>query len=144
MSDEKNRIFILELVLHCADISNPFKPFDICESWALLVVEEFFAQGDREKREGFPVSPMMDRNTVILCNMQMGFIEFAVAPLISTFVKIFPGLYEIVMHMRDNFCAWGEKRKAEVTPFYHFLFTFIYFFIYLFVYLFILLYFSFV
>ncbi len=58
---------------------------------------------------------MMDRATAVLCNMQMGFIEFAVAPLISTFVKIFPGLYEIVANMRDNFCAWGEKRKAEVS-----------------------------
>ena len=27
--EEKNRIFIMELVLHCSDISNPYKPFNV-------------------------------------------------------------------------------------------------------------------
>jgi hypothetical protein len=31
---------------------------------------------------GLEVSPMCDRDTISLCNMQMGFIEFVVAPLI--------------------------------------------------------------
>jgi len=31
---------------------------------------------------GLEVSPMCDRAAVSLCNMQMGFIEFVVAPLI--------------------------------------------------------------
>jgi hypothetical protein len=39
MSDDKNRIFIMELVLHCSDISNPFKPYALCAKWADLVVE---------------------------------------------------------------------------------------------------------
>lgn len=80
--DEKNRLFIMELVLHCSDISNPFKPFKICAKWADLVVEEFCLQGDKEKELGVEVSPMCDRDQINLCNMQMGFIEFVVAPLI--------------------------------------------------------------
>lgn len=39
MTDDKNRIFIMELVLHCSDISNPFKPYKLCAKWADLVVE---------------------------------------------------------------------------------------------------------
>ncbi len=39
MSDDKNRMFIMELILHCSDISNPFKPYDLCAKWADLVVE---------------------------------------------------------------------------------------------------------
>jgi hypothetical protein len=31
---------------------------------------------------GLEVSPMCDRDAISLCNMQMGFIEFVVAPLI--------------------------------------------------------------
>ncbi|RYH32744.1 hypothetical protein EON65_00150 [archaeon] len=34
----------MELVLHCSDISNPFKPFALCAKWADLVVEEFCQQ----------------------------------------------------------------------------------------------------
>ena len=134
MKDEKNRLFIMELVLHCSDISNPFKPFAVCEAWALLVVEEFCLQGDREKKEGLAVSPMCDRDSIVLCNMQMGFIEFVVAPLIigkicffcmylsklmdddfiAAFVNIFPPLYEIGGNMQKNYQAWGERRKSEI------------------------------
>jgi hypothetical protein len=45
LKDEKNRLFIMELILHCADISNPFKNFQICSQWAELIVEEFCLQG---------------------------------------------------------------------------------------------------
>jgi 3'5'-cyclic nucleotide phosphodiesterase len=83
LRDDKNRLFVLELMLHSADISNPYKPVAICSKWADLVVEEFSLQGDREKKEGLEVSPMMDRDSINLCNMQMGFIEFAVAPLLT-------------------------------------------------------------
>eukprot|EP01034_Spumella_vulgaris_P030245 gene30245-37425_t len=87
MKDNKNRMFIMELVLHCSDISNPIKPFEMCLKWADLVIEEFCLQGDRERSEGLEISPMCDRSAIVLCNMQMGFIEFAVAPLIIAFVQ---------------------------------------------------------
>lgn len=82
LTDAQQRLFVLELLLHCADISNPYKPFEICAKWADLVVVEFCLQGDREKKEGLEVSMGMDRDTLVLCNMQMGFIDFVVAPLI--------------------------------------------------------------
>jgi hypothetical protein len=47
--------------------------------------------------------------------MQMGFIEFAVAPLIATLVNIFFPLHEIVDTMVDNFAQWGERRKLELV-----------------------------
>jgi cAMP-specific phosphodiesterase 4 len=111
---EKERHAILELILHCSDISNPFKPYELCAKWADLVVEEFFQQGDTERSMGLEISPMCDRNAVNLCNMQMGFIEFAVAPLITTFVKIFPPLHDICSNMLNNHSSWAERRKIEV------------------------------
>lgn len=112
--DEKNRLFVMELVLHCSDISNPFKPFAICAKWADLVVEEFCLQGDQEKALGVEVSPMCDRDQINLCNMQMGFIEFVVAPLIIAFVNVFPPLHEIGSNMLNNFQSWGERRKLDI------------------------------
>ncbi len=43
------------LLLHSADVSNPFKPWPICRAWAGLVLEEFFLQGDKEKEMGLTV-----------------------------------------------------------------------------------------
>jgi hypothetical protein len=112
--DDKNRIFIMELFLHCSDISNPFKPFHICAQWADLVSQEFFSQGDKERSNGMDISPMMDRATSNLFNMQMGFIEFVVSPLINSTITIFPPLKEMGNFMRDNYVEWGEKRKTEI------------------------------
>jgi 3'5'-cyclic nucleotide phosphodiesterase len=49
---EEHRLFMMVISLHCSDISNPFKTFDIASKWAEFIVEEFYAQGDREKAEG--------------------------------------------------------------------------------------------
>jgi hypothetical protein len=46
---------------------------------------------------------MCDRNAIVLCNMQMGFIEFVVAPLIIAFVQLFPPLHELGNNMLNNF-----------------------------------------
>jgi len=112
--EDKNRLFIMELVLHCSDISNPYKPFNICAKWADLVVEEFCRQGDKERAEGLEISPMCDRAAVNLCNMQMGFIEFVVAPLIIAFINVFPPLTEIGDQMLVNFTSWGDRRRGEL------------------------------
>ena len=47
------------------------------------MLEEFFAQGDRERAAGLPVSPMMDRTSTSRALSQINFIEFIVAPLFS-------------------------------------------------------------
>jgi hypothetical protein len=113
--ESEQRLFMMELILHCSDISNPYKPYDICRKWSDLVVFEFCAQGDREKKEGLEVSPMMDRDTLNLCNMQMGFIEFVVAPLIIGVINIFPSLHEIGDNMRNNMSQWGRFKKEEIA-----------------------------
>lgn len=113
-SDDNNRMLIMELILHCSDISNPYKPFALCSKWADLVVEEFCLQGDKEKAQGLEISPMCDRTGIVLCNMQMGFIEFVVAPLLNSFVTIFPPLHKIGTNMMLNYTEWGEKRKVEI------------------------------
>ena len=62
------------------DRSNPAKPRDTAVAWAELIVQEFFAQGDREKSLGLPISPMCNRETTNLSATQIGFIKFIVLP----------------------------------------------------------------
>ena len=45
------------------------------------MLEEFFQQGDMERAQGLPLSPLMDRTTTALAPSQINFIEFVVAPL---------------------------------------------------------------
>ncbi|XP_013790427.1 calcium/calmodulin-dependent 3',5'-cyclic nucleotide phosphodiesterase 1A-like, partial [Limulus polyphemus] len=70
----------LSLILHCCDISHPCKAWELHYPWTEVLVQEFFLQGDREQDMGLSFSPLCDRNTTIVAESQIGFIDFIVAP----------------------------------------------------------------
>ena len=80
----------LNLLIHSADISNPTKPFNIYFKWAKLVVNEFYDQGDKEKKLGMNCT--CDRNKVTIYQSQLGFINFIEIPFFSLFAELFPKL----------------------------------------------------
>jgi len=114
LQEVENVRFVLELLLHCADISGPVKPVHISKKWADLVCEEFFQQGEKEKEKGLPVSPMMDKATTNIPNMQMGFIEFVVSPIYIGMAQLFPGMAQTLDHMAENFQAYAEEKREEL------------------------------
>ncbi|CAH1731872.1 unnamed protein product [Aphis gossypii] len=70
----------MSMVLHCADISHPAKEWSLHYRWTCQLLEEFFLQGDMEKKLGLPFSPLCDRNNTLIAESQIGFIEFIVEP----------------------------------------------------------------
>jgi len=104
----------LNVLIHAADISNPTKPLDIYKIWAQKVVDEFFRQGDMEKRLGLPVSFNCDRNTVQLSQSQVGFIDAIVMPLFSVINEYFPGLNFTLQNIEKNEKYFkGVKEKND-------------------------------
>ncbi|XP_034126158.1 calcium/calmodulin-dependent 3',5'-cyclic nucleotide phosphodiesterase 1 isoform X2 [Drosophila guanche] len=71
---------VLSLVLHCSDISHPAKQWGVHQRWTMLLLEEFFRQGDLEKELGLPFSPLCDRNNTLVAESQICFIDFIVEP----------------------------------------------------------------
>jgi len=57
---------------------------------------------------------MMDRESINLYNMQMGFVEFVVAPLILTVINILYPLYPIGHQMLENYIDWAQMRRNEI------------------------------
>lgn len=45
-------------------------------------------QSDREKAEGLPVAPFMDRDKVTKATAQIGFIKFVLIPMFETVTKV--------------------------------------------------------
>lgn len=45
-------------------------------------------QSDREKTEGLPVAPFMDREKVTKPTAQIGFIKFVLIPMFETVMKV--------------------------------------------------------
>ena len=104
----------LNILIHAADISNPTKPLDIYKQWAQRCIDEFFRQGDMEKRLGLPVSFNCDRNTVTLPQSQLGFIDAIVFPLFSLVNEFFPGLNFTIENLKKNEEYFrGIKEKAD-------------------------------
>lgn len=64
-NNREDRLLLWKMMIKCADLSNPTKRMDIYGEWTTRILEEFFCQGDKEKRFGIPVSPYYDRDTVL-------------------------------------------------------------------------------
>ncbi|XP_072908631.1 dual specificity calcium/calmodulin-dependent 3',5'-cyclic nucleotide phosphodiesterase 1A [Hemitrygon akajei] len=78
----------LSLLLHTADISHPAKTWDMHYRWTMALLEEFFRQGDKEAELGLPFSPLCDRNSTMVAQSQIGFIDFIVEPTFSVLTDI--------------------------------------------------------
>ena len=104
----------MNLLIHSADISNPSKPFDVYFIWAKLVMNEFYNQGDKEKKLGLNCS--YDRNKVTIYQSQLGFINYIVLPFFSLFVQIFPKLnfyYEQINSNKTKLINMEEEEKEK-------------------------------
>jgi len=65
-------------MIHCADLSNPTKPLDLYRQWTDRIMQEFFAQGDTERKLGLDISPMCDRHTATVEKSQVAIAQLNV------------------------------------------------------------------
>ena len=63
---EGDKDFAISMAMHLADISNPTKLWSTCRKWTDLLFEEFFIQGDAERKAGMKISYLMDREVTNL------------------------------------------------------------------------------
>ena len=77
-----DRTLFLKMVIKAADVSNPAKALPLYLFWTNRILEEFYDQGDEERRMGIPVTsmPQCDRHKPAVVGGQKGFIAFVVKP----------------------------------------------------------------
>ena len=112
-SDEDREIF-LKTLLHSADLSNPAKPWGISKVWSDRVLEEFFAQGDKEKREGLPISPNMNRDTTDQAELSINFADFIIAPAYVALASFLPKVKQCVVFIVENRSRWEEIHREKL------------------------------
>ncbi|KAM9051261.1 high affinity 3',5'-cyclic-AMP phosphodiesterase 7A isoform 2-T7 [Megaptera novaeangliae] len=71
LEDARHRHLVLQMALKCADICNPCRTWELSKQWSEKVTEEFFHQGDVEKKYHLAVSPLCDRQTESVANIQI-------------------------------------------------------------------------
>lgn len=94
---EENQNLVRRMLIKCADVSNPSRPFFFSVEWARRIAEEYFNQTDEEKKRGMPiVMPMFDRITCSIAKSQIGFIEY----IIEDMMNAWDGEYSV--HSANN------------------------------------------
>ncbi|KAJ2999075.1 High affinity cAMP-specific and IBMX-insensitive 3',5'-cyclic phosphodiesterase 9A [Globomyces sp. JEL0801] len=98
IDEPAHRTLLLQTLLKCADISNEARPKEVAEKWVDCLLEEFFAQSDREKEEKLPTAPFMDRNKVTKPSAQ----GFVLLPLFEDTSKLLPGLKPLICNIQQS------------------------------------------
>ncbi|EQC32885.1 hypothetical protein SDRG_09416 [Saprolegnia diclina VS20] len=111
---------LMKMILHTSDVSNPAKMRITMVRWTDRVVEEFFLQGDKEKALGLVVSPFMDRVTISLKKMQVGFADFVVTPLFHVWSNISEQVkdegYRTLLENREWWSTRDDDFKHAMLP----------------------------
>mmetsp|Transcript_64077 Transcript_64077/g.111813 ORF Transcript_64077/g.111813 Transcript_64077/m.111813 type:complete len:197 (+) Transcript_64077:2-592(+) len=115
VSDWEDRQLLMDILVHSADLSNVCKPRPVALKWTERVLQEFFAQGDREREMKHAISPLCDRETVSKPSSQIGFIQFIVKPIFEGLnsVKDLPDAQRALDCMAEYSDYWKRVREQE-------------------------------
>eukprot|EP00899_Mesostigma_viride_P013194 jgi/Mesvir1/21876/Mv04251-RA.1 len=114
---ESDWMLLLSIYLKVADIGHLTKSHDMHVRWVDAVMQEFFRQGEEEKRRGLPVSPFMDKASCNLPKAQVGFFSFIGMPLLQTAASFSPGTFQPLLNQATkNMEYWNSLVKATTSP----------------------------
>ncbi|XP_040850813.1 high affinity cAMP-specific 3',5'-cyclic phosphodiesterase 7A isoform X1 [Ochotona curzoniae] len=115
LEDARHRHLVLQMALKCADICNPCRTWELSKQWSEKVTEEFFHQGDIEKKYHLGVSPLCDRQTESIANIQIGFMTYLVEPLFTEWARFSNTRLSQTMlgHVGLNKASWKGLQREQ-------------------------------
>uniref|UniRef100_A0A7E4W9Q7 Phosphodiesterase n=1 Tax=Panagrellus redivivus TaxID=6233 RepID=A0A7E4W9Q7_PANRE len=122
LDNEADRVLVSQMLIKLADVNSPAKPAGLHRQWTDRICQEFYLQGDDEKRLNLQISPYMNRHEPDVPKLQDSFISHIVRPLVAALNETGvlpeqPGLNEpeIKMNLDCNHQKWlREIRQARI------------------------------
>lgn len=108
--DQQN---VINFIVHTADLSHNSKEFEISKKWTYLLMDEFWNQGDTEKKLNLPISMFCDRTTADVPKSQIGFIKGIIIPSFDIMIDLFPSLIYLKLQVEINLRGWIELIEKE-------------------------------
>ncbi len=102
-------------LIKAADISNTAKPFRQAKAWGLRVMQEFWAQGEMEKKLNLPVGPLNDPEKSEFHSAQAEFIKFAAYELFALLSRMEKRAEPMVKALRINQLAYESRAKQAAA-----------------------------
>lgn len=104
-----NQQVIMNNLIHAADISNPAKLSSIYKNWVNLIFQEFFNQGDLERKSNLHISMNCDRNLTDIPKTQIGFIKFIVRPTFEVLRMLSPEIRNYLDYINKNLKMYEDE-----------------------------------
>ncbi|XP_029452475.1 cAMP-specific 3',5'-cyclic phosphodiesterase 7B isoform X1 [Rhinatrema bivittatum] len=109
LEDAEHRHFMLQIALKCADICNPCRIWEMSKQWSERVCEEFYRQGDLERKFELEISPLCNQQKDTIPSIQIGFMTYIVEPLFEEWARFTgdsPLSENMLCHLRKNKAKW--------------------------------------
>ncbi|OXB68425.1 hypothetical protein ASZ78_010046 [Callipepla squamata] len=109
LEDARDRHFMLQIALKCADICNPCRLWELSKQWSERVCEEFYRQGDLEQKFELEISPLCNQQKDTIPSIQIGFMTYIVEPLFERWAQFTgdtPLSENMLNHLRRNKAKW--------------------------------------
>jgi len=111
---KKGAALLLQIAMKCADLGHLALNWPLHLKWVARLEAEFFAQGDKEKHLGLPVSFLMDREKPGVTKSQVGFFDFAVLPLFQALARAIPSCSDMLNNVTGNYQQWKSLETSGV------------------------------
>ncbi|GMH60020.1 hypothetical protein TL16_g02949 [Triparma laevis f. inornata] len=115
-----DKLLLLSVLLHAADLSNPCREWGASSEWSRLVSIEFNAQVKKEKEMGLPFLPFMQsEDEESKAKQEISFIEFIIEPMWKDVVEFLPQLDFCLENIAVNKNNWkdvanGKKKTVQL------------------------------
>ena len=113
--DAETQILVLKCAIKCADLGHLTSTEVTHRKWVSLLEEEMFRQGDKERAQGLPISPLMDRRKGGVTKSQTGFFNLVAIPLYEAFSEVFTETREVYDNLMVNYRMWEVEEKAHAA-----------------------------
>ena len=111
---------LLNYLIHAADLGHNTHKFEISIKWVELLLNEFWNQGDVERKKGIQISFLCDRNKIDVPASQVGFLKGFIITSFDCLVYMFPKLNYTMENAANNIKEWqklmDEHRARGWTP----------------------------
>lgn len=113
--DLEGRMLVINVMLHCADLSNPVRDYPLAKVWASRLNEEFRAQVRAEQRSNLPISQMMAKSGPIdVAQREVNFIDFVIMPCWSSLSLFLPDASTRTEQAKTNRQLWLARKQKLV------------------------------
>ena len=95
--NEEDKQLIMNMALYCSDHTAPTKSSQLYFKWMAVEMEEYYQQGDLERKLDFTVTPFFDRATSNPFKFQLGYVDVIANSLFETWSEFKPVFREILI-----------------------------------------------